>query len=136
MFDVQSTRKERLRDKRKKPHVARSASRSAAQIGLSVAPNEDVDRVGPPPQRLVLVHTSLRRRDTYTGRMRIGGQEGTRAIGGRIRDAVIADPQISRRLCQWLDWRSDGGGGQAGADVERRWPSGPIVTCLTCRRHG
>jgi hypothetical protein len=63
--------------------------------------------------------------------MRICGQEFTLDILGRIRAAVAAEPQLSRRslsrrVCQWLDWRSEGGDWQEGgcrkalAELSRR----------------
>ena len=63
--------------------------------------------------------------------MRICGQEFSLDILGRIRDTVVAEPQISRRslsrrVCQWLDWRSDRGHWQEGGcrkalvELERR----------------
>jgi len=51
--------------------------------------------------------------------MRICGQEFSLDILERIREIVAAEPQISRRalsrrVCQWLDWRSDAGDWQEG----------------------
>ncbi len=63
--------------------------------------------------------------------MRICGQEFTLDILDRIREAVVVEPQISRRtlsrrVCQWLDWRSPSGRWQEGgcrkalAELDRR----------------
>ncbi len=63
--------------------------------------------------------------------MRVCGQEFTLDILAGIRNAVMAEPQISRRslsrqVCQWLDWRSGSGDWQEGgcrkalAELERR----------------
>jgi hypothetical protein len=63
--------------------------------------------------------------------MRICGQEFSLSILDRIREAVTAEPQISRRtlsrrVCQWLDWRSPSGEWQEGgcrkalAELDRR----------------
>lgn len=52
--------------------------------------------------------------------MRICGQEFPFYVRQRIQDTVNAEPSISRgdlsrRLCQWLDWRSSAGGWQEGS---------------------
>jgi hypothetical protein len=63
--------------------------------------------------------------------MRICDQEFSLGILDRIRDAVAAEPQmsrrtLSRRVCQWLDWRSTSGEWQEGgcrkalAELDRR----------------
>jgi hypothetical protein len=63
--------------------------------------------------------------------MRICGQQFTPDILERIRGVLVAELQISRRalsrrVCQWLGWRSDGGDWQKGgcqkalAELDRR----------------
>ena len=63
--------------------------------------------------------------------MRICGQEFSPSILEQIQEAVTAEPEISRRslsrrVCQWLDWRSDSGEWQEGgcrralAELDRR----------------
>ena len=63
--------------------------------------------------------------------MRICGQEFSPSILERIQEAVTAEPEmsrrsLSRRVCQWLDWRSDSGEWQEGgcrralAELDRR----------------
>ncbi|MGI9303145.1 MAG: IS4 family transposase [Gammaproteobacteria bacterium] len=51
--------------------------------------------------------------------MRVCGQEFTPAVLDRIRATVLAEPQISRRalsrrVCEWLGWRSGSGAWQHG----------------------
>ena len=77
--------------------------------------------------------------------MRICGQEFTREIVARIRDIVASEPQISRRslsrrVCQWLDWRSGSGEWQEGgcrkalAELERRQVLELPSPCATVAR--
>jgi hypothetical protein len=74
--------------------------------------------------------------------MRICGQEFTHDILERIRDAVVMEPQISRRalsrrVCQWLDWRSAAGDWQEGgcrkalAELARRQVLELPAPCLS-----